>query len=106
MVVPVEWKRWVGGRGGVEALLSAGCHSDDTQLRLAVGRAIGPSGFDVEAFSKVELPVWPYALGGGNSTKLAATNLGKTNAVWFSNYHEGWLKSGGNGAAMRVQPHV
>ncbi len=104
---PVEWKRRIGGRGGVNATLPAGCYSDDTQLRLAVARAVGPTGFDVEAFAKVELPVWlAYALGGGLSTKAAATNLAKTTTAWFSNTYQNWLHAGGNGAAMRIQPHV
>ena len=104
---PVAWRRRVGGRYGVIVDLPAGCYSDDTQLRLATGRAIGPHGFDVEAFAKVELPVWlAYALGGGRGTKAAATNLGRTNTQWFANTHEGWSRTGGNGAAMRIQPHV
>src|SRR5438045_3321702 len=49
---PMEWRRRVGGRGGVNALLPVGCYSDDTQLRLAASRAITSSGFDVEAFAK------------------------------------------------------
>lgn len=107
LTLPVEWKRRIGGRGGVNANLPAGCYSDDTQLRLASSRAIGPTGFDVEAFAKVELPVWPaYALGGGLSTKSAASNLGKTTTAWFSNTYPRWLDAGGNGAAMRIQPHV
>ncbi|MDF1597276.1 MAG: ADP-ribosylglycohydrolase family protein [Acidimicrobiia bacterium] len=107
LTMPLEWQRRVGGRGGVNATLPMGCYSDDTQLRIAVARAIGPTGFDVEAFAKVELPVWlAYALGGGLSTKAAATNLAKTTTAWFSNTYRGWLDSGGNGAAMRIQPHV
>lgn len=104
---PMEWHRRIGGRMGPEVLLPAGCYSDDTQLRLAVGRCIGPEGFDVEAFAKVELPVWPsYALGGGRATKAAAANLARPGAPWFANEHAGWVKAGGNGAAMRIQPHV
>lgn len=107
LTFPIEWKRRIGGRSGVNATLPVGCYSDDTQLRLASGRAIGPTGFDVEAFAKVELTVWPaYALGGGLSTKAAASNLAKTTTAWFSNTYQGWRDSGGNGAAMRIHPHV
>jgi ADP-ribosylglycohydrolase len=104
----VTWERRIGGRSGVPVQLIAGTYSDDTQLRLATCRAIGASGdFDVEAFSKVELPVWPsYALGGGRATKTAATNLAKPGVKWFANHYYGWSEAGGNGAAMRVQPHV
>ena len=104
---PIEWKRRVGGRSGVSARLPKGCYSDDSQLRLATSRAIRADGFDVEAFAKVELPVWlGYALGGGVSTTAAAEHLGKTRAGWNSNTYKGWTNSGGNGAAMRIQPHV
>lgn len=105
--VPISWKRHIGGRGGVNVVLPAGCYSDDTQLRLSTARAISHRGFDVEAFAKVELPVWlAYALGGGTSTKAAAANLAKPTTSWFSNNYRRWLDSGGNGAAMRIQPHV
>ena len=104
---PVEWKRRVGGRSGVTVSLPEGCYSDDSQLRLATGRAIRTDGFDVEAFAKVELPVWPsYALGGGKSTTAAATYLAKPKSSWWRNTFKGWTASGGNGAAMRIQPHV
>ena len=104
---PVAWKRRIGGRSGVTVQLPRGCYSDDSQLRLATGRAIRSDGFDVEAFAKVELPVWlSYGLGGGRSTSAAATRLGNRNSTWWSNTFKGWSKSGGNGAAMRVQPHV
>lgn len=104
---PVEWVRRVGGRFGVDARLPAGCYSDDTQLRLATGRSISGHGFDVEAFARVELTVWPsYALGGGRASKAAAANLTKQNTPWFGNFFEGWFNAGGNGVAMRIQPHV
>lgn len=104
---PMEWSRRVGGRAGVTVRLPAGCYSDDTQLRMATARAISEKGFDVEAFAKVELPVWLcYALGGGRATKAAASNLAKPNTTWFANTFDRWLDAGGNGAAMRIQPHV
>ena len=104
---PIKWRRRIGGRAGVTVDLPIGCYSDDSQLRLATGRAIRPDGFDVEAFSKVELPVWlSYALGGGRATSAAAANLSKPRVQWFANTFKGWADSGGNGAAMRIQPHV
>ena len=105
--IPVAWKRRVGGRSGVTVELPVGCYSDDTQLRLATSRAIRCDGFDVEAFAKVELPIWRgYALGAGKGTSAAATNMTKSRVAWFANRFKGWTDSGGNGAAMRVQPHV
>ncbi|MDE3260845.1 MAG: ADP-ribosylglycohydrolase family protein [Acidobacteriota bacterium] len=105
--VPIPWKRRIGGRSGVAIDLPAGTYSDDSQLRLATGRAIRAQGFDVEAFAKIELPTWlGYALGAGRSTKAAAQNLAKPRVPWYGNTYRGWIQAGGNGAAMRVQPHV
>ena len=101
------WERRVGGKSGVNVMLPAGCWSDDTQLRMAVSRSIGSHGFDLETFARIELPVWPsYALGGGRASKAAAKNLGKSSALWYANTYRGWENAGGNGAAMRIQPHV
>ena len=107
----VEWKRRVGGRGGPTVTLPAGCLSDDTQLRLAVSRSIGPRGFDPQVFAKVELTVWAsYALGAGRGSKVAAANLTRRDSSWATNFFESdratYVHGGGNGAAMRVQPHV
>ena len=103
----MAWERRVGGRWGVDVPLPAGCWSDDTQLRLAVSRSIGCRGFDVETFGRVELPVWlSYALGGGRASKAAAKNLGKPSTLWYANTFAGWANAGGNGAAMRIHPHV
>lgn len=106
------WKRLVGGRFGAQVDLCLGAYSDDTQLRLATSRSIGPDGyFDVESFAKVELPVWlSYALGAGRGSKAAASSLSDRSTNWFSNFYEvngaDYVKGGGNGAAMRIQPHV
>ena len=109
----VDWRRRIGGRFGPTVNLPAGTYSDDTQLRLAVSRAIRGSGeFDVEAFAKVELPVWlSYSLGAGRGTTAAASNLAKQSVTWFSNFFSskdsrGYFGAGGNGAAMRIQPHI
>lgn len=108
----VAWKRTIGGRFGAMVDLPAGCYSDDTQLRLATCRSIlGDGHFDVETFAKVELTVWPaYALGGGKGTKAAAAALISPDVNWFSNFFHAdevrYLDAGGNGAAMRIQPHV
>ncbi len=108
----ISWKRTIGGYNGVSVSLPAGTYSDDTQLRLSTGRAIRSDGsFDVAAFAKVELPAWAnYALGAGVGSKEAAANLARTSATWYSNFFEfkraAYVRSGGNGAAMRVQPHV
>lgn len=108
----IPWKRKIGGRFGVIVDLPAGCYSDDTQLRLSTSRAIrGDGKFDVEAFAKVELPVWlSYALGAGKGSKSAAASLAKRDVSWESNFFETkdsrYIDGGGNGAAMRIQPHI
>lgn len=108
----MPWKRNINGRHGASVNFQAGTYSDDTQLRLSVCRAIrGDGTFDVEAFAKIELTVWPaYALGGGIGTKNAAMNLSRKGVTWFSNFFEKgnskYIHGGGNGAAMRIQPHV
>lgn len=109
---PVDWVRRIGGRAGVQVSLPAGTYSDDTQLRLAVCRSIrGDGAFDAEAFARVELTAWQgYSLGAGNGSKAAAANLAKRGVNWFSNFFETkdqkYTAAGGNGAAMRVQPHA
>lgn len=108
----IPWVRRVGGEFGVAVRLMAGCYSDDTQLRLSTCRSIRGDGvFDVETFSKVEIPVWTsYALGAGRGTKTAAESLRRSDTQWNSNFFKSqyayYLDSGGNGAAMRIQPHV
>lgn len=108
----IPWRRRVGGKYGEMLNLPTGIYSDDTQLRLAVCRCIRDGGlFDAEAFSKVELPVFlSYCLGAGVGTKTAAESLRKLNIQWNTNFYESgrilYLKAGGNGAAMRIQPHV
>jgi ADP-ribosylglycohydrolase len=108
----VQWKRRLGGRFGPIVTLPAGAYSDDTQLRLAVSRCIrGDGRFDLEAFSKVELPVFlSYEMRAGKGTKAAAFELMKRHVRWSSNFFDNdrarYINAGGNGAAMRIQPHV
>jgi ADP-ribosylglycohydrolase len=106
------WNRRIGGQYGIDVELPIGCYSDDTQLRLATSRSIrGDGSFDVQTFSKVELPVWlSYAFGAGIGTKAAAESLRKRQIQWNSNFfrsdYSRYTDGGGNGAAMRIQPHM
>lgn len=108
----IKWARQIGGIYGPIVSMPFGTYSDDTQLRLSTSRAINQNSyFDINAFSKVELPVWSsYALGAGISSKLAAESLGKKTVTWYNNFYQSkktnYVQSGGNGAAMRIQPHV
>lgn len=109
---PLPWRRRVGGRFGAVVELPAGTYSDDTQLRLATSRAIrGDGTFSVESFSKIELTAWlAYALGGGLGVRSAASNLLRKSITWTGNVYSTkksrYDQAGGNGAAMRIQPHV
>ncbi|HEV3070111.1 MAG TPA: ADP-ribosylglycohydrolase family protein [Solirubrobacteraceae bacterium] len=106
------WQRKIGGRTGPTVTLPAGCISDDTQLRLSTCRAIrGDGAFDVEPFAKIELATWPaYALGAGLGSTAAANNLKRRDVTWDTNFFDtkrsNYMQGGGNGAAMRIQPHV
>jgi ADP-ribosylglycohydrolase len=108
----LPWRRRIGGKFGPTIQLPAGCISDDTQLRLATSRAIRSNGdFDIEAFSSIELTAWlAYALGAGRGSIAAAAGLRKRAVTWATNFFDGdrtsYLQGGGNGAAMRIQPHV
>lgn len=110
--VTVPWKRRIGGRYGRDMPLPAGAYSDDTQLRLATSRAIRGNGeFDADAFAKIEMVAWQaYALGAGRGSKAAATGLMRVEARWsqniFATKAARYVDTGGNGAAMRIQPHV
>jgi ADP-ribosylglycohydrolase len=109
---PIDWSRKVGGLFGPEIPFPVGTYSDDTQLRLSTSRAIRGDGyFDVESFAKIELPVWlNYALGAGRGSKAAAANLSLREVTWSQNFYNSngvvYWNGGGNGAAMRIQPHV
>ncbi|NHA68768.1 ADP-ribosylglycohydrolase family protein [Phycicoccus flavus] len=112
VVEPIAWRRRIGGRTGVQAKLPAGSYSDDTQLRLATSRSIrGDGDFDVESFARVELVGWQaYHLGAGRGSKAAAAAMTRTDARWnqntFATKEARYVDIGGNGAAMRIQPHV
>jgi ADP-ribosylglycohydrolase len=107
-----DWERKIGGLYGPIVQLPSGAYSDDTQLRLSTSRAINSKNrFDINAFSKIELPIWScYALGAGVGSKLAANSLSKKSSAWYNNFYTtnkaNYISSGGNGAAMRIQPHV
>jgi ADP-ribosylglycohydrolase len=79
---------------------------------LSTSRATRSDGyFDVGSFAKIELPVWlNYALGAGRGSKAAATNLALRDSTWSQNFFNSgnikYWECGGNGAAMRIQPHV
>lgn len=102
-----EWTRRSGGRYWFhnEKILP-GEYSDDTQMILAVARSIIVGNWE-STFVKKELPYWlEYERGGGSAVKNAAKLL-KSNVVpWKSKGNREYFMAGGNGAAMRILPHV
>jgi ADP-ribosylglycohydrolase len=106
----VEWQRRSGGRywNHSEKIL-AGEYSDDTQMNLAVARSILSGKPWVTHLSQIELPFWlEYERGGGSAVKRAAELWKKKTVPWKSSANDvkKYFDAGGNGAAMRVLPHI
>lgn len=103
----VQWNRRTGGRywSHVETI-AAGEYSDDTQMILAVARSLMSDDWKV-TFSKKELPMWlDYERGGGRAVKQAARSWRNGKEPWESKDSSGYFGAGGNGAVMRILPHV
>lgn len=83
-----------------------GEYSDDTQLTLAVARSIIAG--DWETFlAEKELPFWlNYERGGGGALLKAAKSCKKGILLWQARYTQDYYNAGGNGAVMRILPHV
>lgn len=110
-----DWEKYVGGRfNGYLDKIKKGSYSDDTQLLLAVSRAINENGkVNNIYFSKIELNSWlSYARGAGRTIKNAAKKIARKSASWNNNFFEfsagkvkiDYRESGANGAAMRILP--
>lgn len=103
----VAWKRRTGGRyyNHVEQIY-AGEYSDDTQLVLSVARSLIVGNWE-EFFKRNELPFWlEYERGGGEALLRAAKIYKKNGNIWQSDASGDYFRAGGNGAAMRILPHV
>ena len=103
----IEWTRKTGGRywNHYEKILP-GEYSDDTQLILCVTRSLISGNWE-NFFTKNELPFWlNYERGGGTAIKRAAKNLKAGKLPWESEYYKQYYDAGGNGAVMRILPHV
>ena len=103
----IEWSRRAGGRywNHTEKILP-GEYSDDTQMILAVARSIIAGNWEL-TLTKNEMPFWlNYERGGGRASKLAAAMFKKGEVPWTSNTSRDYFNAGGNGAAMRILPHV
>ena len=111
-IVAPAWERKCGGRYFPHYdLIGAGQYSDDTQLMLCVGRALLHGDSWTEYLRRVELPLWTlYERGGGKAVKKAAQLWLAYRAPWDERCRQSdvadYFGAGGNGAAMRILPHV
>lgn len=103
-----EWNKKSGGRywNHNETILP-GEYSDDTQLTLAITRSLLSGQKWDEYFTKYELPYWKHYERGGGSAILRAASLWSNNIFpWKGKENNRYFAAGGNGAAMRIIPHV
>ncbi|ADU75051.1 ADP-ribosylglycohydrolase [Acetivibrio thermocellus AD2] len=103
----IEWTRRSGGRYWpyYEKILP-GEYSDDTQMILAVARSVITGNWESTLAFK-EIPFWlKYERGGGSALKEAAKLLKKGIVPWEARENNKYFMAGGNGAAMRILPHV
>jgi ADP-ribosylglycohydrolase len=104
----VEWTRSCKEPRWHDERILPGEYSDDTQMTLSVARSIIAG--DWERFlAEKELPFWLcYERGGGGALLKAARSISdKKGFLWQSTYNaKNYFNAGGNGAAMRILPHV
>lgn len=103
----VEWTRRCRNPRYHDEKILPGEYSDDTQMTLSVARSIIDDNWE-KVFIDKELPFWLiYERGGGGALKKAAKSISEKNVqLWQSNYVRNYFNAGGNGAAMRILPHV
>lgn len=102
----VEWTRSSSNPRWHDEEILAGEYSDDTQLTLSVARSIIAGGWE-EFLAGKELPYWlNYERGGGSALLRAAKSYKKGILPWQSRFSRDYYNAGGNGAAMRILPHV
>lgn len=83
-----------------------GEYSDDTQLTLSVARSIIVGNWE-KFFSQKELVFWLKYERGGGKALLNAAKLYKDGVLpWQSKWAPDYFNAGGNGAVMRILPHV
>ncbi|MDR1735754.1 MAG: ADP-ribosylglycohydrolase family protein [Oscillospiraceae bacterium] len=104
----VEWTRSCKNPRWHDERILPGEYSDDTQMTLSVARSIIAG--DWERFlAEKELPFWlRYERGGGSALLKAARSISdKKVLLWQSQYNaKAYFSAGGNGATMRILPHV
>lgn len=102
----VEWTRSSNNPRWHDEKILPGEYSDDTQLTLSVARGIITGNWE-NFFAEKELPFWlNYERGGGGALLKAAKSCKNGLLLWQSQYNRDYFNAGGNGAVMRILPHV
>lgn len=103
----VDWIRSTNNPRWHDEKILAGEYSDDTQLMLSIARSIIAGNWE-KSFVEKELPFWlNYERGGGGALLRAAKSCSQNNLqLWQTKPSNGYFSAGGNGAAMRILPHV
>ena len=102
----IEWSRRCSKPCWHTEKILPGEYSDDTQLTLSVARSIISGNWE-DQFAKKELPFWlTYERGGGGALLRSARSHKNGVLPWQSKYAADYFDAGGNGAAMRILPHV
>lgn len=103
----VGWTRSSNNPRWHDEKILPGEYSDDTQMILSVARSIIAGDWE-KYFSEKELPFWlNYERGGGGALLKAAKFYSQSKErLWQSSYANDYFNAGGNGAAMRILPHV
>lgn len=103
----VGWMRSSNNPRWHDEMILPGEYSDDTQMVLSVARSIIAGDWEKFLVEK-ELPFWlNYERGGGSALLKAAKSCSENKGqLWQTNYTKGYFNAGGNGATMRILPHV
>lgn len=102
----IAWTRRCSGTNWHYEKIFPGEYSDDTQMILAVARSIIAGNWE-NVFMNKELPYWlEYQRGGGKALLKAANSSKRGTPIWRSSNPGEYFNAGGNGAVMRILPHV
>lgn len=103
----VDWIRSSNNPRWHDEKILAGEYSDDTQLTLSIARSIIAGNWE-KSFAEKELPFWlNYERGGGSALLRAAKSCSQNSfQPWQTKSSNRYFSAGGNGAAMRILPHV
>lgn len=103
----VKWERNNRNPRWHRETIHPGEYSDDTQMTLSVARSIITGNWE-KFFTEKELPYWLNYERGGGSALIKAAKCYKNKAIppWEDKMSKEYFNAGGNGAVMRILPHV